>query len=429
MRLNKIFLMVSFILLSSGSCFADVSVPYGEGAGKVDYINSNKYVELEEPLPSGPLTFRIVDNKIWVADSVGGKLMQFDNKGKLISEFSILPDGIKPYVIDEDGFPLSNILIDDIAPVLGQYGDLKAWWIVDSGNNRLLKFSADGKPLALLQDQDFGQLYRVEVGTGGHLFVADKGNNVIYVYDSEGNLLSEQNWEGSGMSVAGKEDNLYRLIYFNEEKRYMLVTTDVEGKVIKAKALDVEMLNPELLWVDEVKEEAVITYTPKTGLEDDLDNEDLEDIAVAQLTSPEGGNSKESSEELEELKETENKEDPEVAEVSEVSDSEEDSEDSEDSEESEDSANPEDTEDTDVEEVAENIEDTKVTQPADLNRDYEIIRVGFDGNVKASGKLSAPFSMNRFIEHANYEDVYIGKCNYMEAPKGNFEIIPFEMPQ
>ena len=410
MKSNKIILLASFIFLSAISSYADVSVPYGEGAGKVDYININKYTKQEkievkedieelerqeeleqdsepelekekqeelteedepvedEPEPSeelidepeeqeeelipvGPLSFRIVGDKTWVADSVGGKLMQFDEKGKLVSEFSVLPTGVKPYEKDEEGFPLANILIEDMAPVLGDYGSIQAWWIADSNTNKLLKFSADGKPLALLADPSFGQLVRVEVGPSGHLFVADKVNNKIYVYDTNGNIMSEQNWEGSGMAVTGKDDYLYRLIYFNEEKKYMLVTTDVKGKVIKSQTLDVEMFEPELWWVDEVKEEAIITYSHIAESENNLEREDLEDIKSAQLTSSKNS-----------------------------------------------------------------------------NEDFEIIRVGFDGQVKAKGKLSAPYLMNRFIEHANYEDVYIGKCNYFDAPIGNFEIVPFKMP-
>lgn len=369
MRLNKIFLMASLILLSVSSSFADVSVPYGEGAGKVDFLNSNKYPnynEQEETLPIGPMSFRIIDNKIWVADTVGGKLLQFDDKGKLISEFSILPTGIKPYQKDEDEFPLSNILIEDMAPVMGEYGAIKAWWIADSTTNKLIKFSADGKPLALLSDPGFGQLMRVEVGPSGHLFAADNVNNKIYIYDSEGNMTSEQNWEDSGMAVAGKDDYLYRLIYFNEEKKYMLVTTDVKGKVIKSKALDVEMYEPELWWVDDIKQEAVITYSSKPVSEENSEKEGLEDEDL----------------EKEEL-EKEDQDDIKAAELN------------------------------------------SIKSP---NEDFEIIRVGFDGKVKAKGKISAPILMNRFIEHSNYEDVFIGKCNYFEAPKGNFEIVPFKMP-
>ncbi len=265
MNLKKC-IIASCILLSTSTLLADVAVPYGEGAGKVDYVNLKRYPNLGDPLPFGPLAFRMIEDKVWVADSVGGKLMQFTDKGKLISEFSILPEGTKPYTIDEYKNPSLNILIEDIAPVRGDYGAVTAWWVADSQENKLLKFSPDGKKLAEIKNPDFSQLYRVEVGAGGHVFVADKGSKAIFVYDSEGKLLNKLNWEWSGMAVAGSDEKLYRLIYNGEERKNELVSTNLEGKVIKARTLDVvNMLNPKLWWVDEVNGECVITCTPETG--------------------------------------------------------------------------------------------------------------------------------------------------------------------
>ena len=48
----------------------EVALFYGEGKNKVSYINENKYPGIEEPIPFGPLSFRIIDNTFWVADSV-----------------------------------------------------------------------------------------------------------------------------------------------------------------------------------------------------------------------------------------------------------------------------------------------------------------------------------------------------------------------
>ena len=128
---NSVCLLASVLMLSATALLADVSIPYGEGSGKVDFTNFKKYPKLEDPLPFGPLSFRMVDNKVWVADSIGGKLMQYDNNGKLVSEFSVMPEGIKPYKVDEFG-PSLNILIEDIAAVRGDYGSVKALWVVDS---------------------------------------------------------------------------------------------------------------------------------------------------------------------------------------------------------------------------------------------------------------------------------------------------------
>ncbi len=262
----KKFLIASCILLTTNAVLADVSVPYGEGSGKVDFINNKRFPKLEDPLPTGPLAFRMIEDKVWIADSVGGKLMQLDQNGKIISEISVLSEGTKPYTIDEYNNPLLNIQIEDIAPVRGDYGSVSAWWIIDSLGNRLMKFGLDGKKLAEIKNPDFKQLYRLEVGIGGHVFVADKVARAIFTYDSTGKFISKQRWEWSGMAVAGSDEKLYRLMYVGEEQKNVLVATNLEGKVIKTVMLDVvNMLNPKLWWVDEVKGECVLTCTPNTG--------------------------------------------------------------------------------------------------------------------------------------------------------------------
>ena len=325
---NSLCLLASFLLISAGTLLADVSIPYGEGAGKVDFTNNKRFPELEDPLPYGPMSFRLVEDKIWVADSVGGKLMQFDNKGKLISEFSVMPEGVKPYIIDEYKLPLLKILIEDIAPVKGEYGEAKAWWITDSMENKLLKFSVDGKKLAEVKNPEFCQINRIEVGNLGHLFVADLAKSAIYVLDSEGKLLNTINWECSGMAVSGKDETLYRLMWDAEAHRNILVSTNIDGKVISSKMLEVEMFNPNLWWVDEAKGECVISYTPLEG----------------------------------------------------------------------------------------------------YNGYFNVVRVGLDGKVISSVKLTAPVAMNRIIDNIDYSDVYVGKCNFTNAPEGKFEVVPFKMP-
>ncbi|MBR4328227.1 MAG: hypothetical protein IKP71_00020 [Candidatus Riflebacteria bacterium] len=265
MNFKKI-LIASCILLTTNAVLADVTVPYGEGSGKVDFINNKRFPKLEDPLPVGPLAFRMIEDKVWIADSVGGKLMQLDQNGKILSEISVLSEGTKPYKIDEYNNPVLNIQIEDIAAVRGDYGAVSAWWIIDSLGNRLMKFGLDGKKLAEIKSPDFKQLYRLEVGIGGHVFVADKVAKAIFIYDSAGKFINKQHWEWSGMAVAGTDEKLYRLMYVGEEQKNVLVSTNLEGKVIKTVMLDVvNMLNPKLWWVDEVKGECVLTCTPNTG--------------------------------------------------------------------------------------------------------------------------------------------------------------------
>ena len=154
------------------------------------------------------------------------------------------------------------MIIDDFAPVLGEKGEVVAWWIADSCKNKLYKFSTDGKKLAEIENDQFGQLYRVEVGLGGHVFVADKVARAIFTYDSNGKFVKEETWEWSGMAVSKKKDRLYRLMYDKEARKNYLVCTNIKGKVRSGKLLDVTMFNPKLWWVDEEKDECVITYSP-----------------------------------------------------------------------------------------------------------------------------------------------------------------------
>ena len=327
MKLKLLFLAMAMI--SSTAVFADVSVPYGEGSGKVDFLNYKKYPRLEDPYPTGPLSFRMVGDKTWVADSVGNKLIQYDKDGKLVSEFSILSNGVKPYDTNNKlKLPILNSRIEDLAPVLGEYGEVAAWWVIDGIENRLLKFSVDGNKLAEIKHPNLKQPFRVEVGLGGNIFVADKIDRSILIFDSDGKFYNKQSWEWSGMAVSGGDDILYRLMWDNEAHRNVLVSSNIQGKVLFAKMLEVEMFDPRLWWVDESKGECLITYTPLEGFKGNLN----------------------------------------------------------------------------------------------------IVKVGFDGKVKASGEFPAPAVMNRIIDHVDYSNIYIGKCNFFDAPEGNFEIVPYKLP-
>ncbi len=328
MKLN-ICLLVSLLMFPSIGSFADVTVSYGEGPGKANFINNKKYPGIEDPLPIGPSSFRMVEDKVWIADGVSCKLMQFDNNGKLVSEFSIVPDGKKPYDIEEGGFPTLNYSIEDIAPVRGDYGAVVAWWISDSLNKKIYKFSTDGKKLAEIYNPEFVQVHKIEVGMGGHVFITDMGGRKIYVYDESGKLLYNTAWEWSGLAVAGQDEKLYRLLFDNETKMHNLVATDLKGKVVSGTPIKIiNMFNPEIWWVDEEKNECVITYTPQTGFEGK----------------------------------------------------------------------------------------------------FIIVRVSLSGEVIATGEMTPPLVMNRFIDNLDYSEVFVGKANYNEAPNGKLEILPLKMP-
>ncbi len=275
MKLSSIVL-ASALMFTSCSVFADVTIQYGEGAGKVDYINSVRYPGLQDPVPFGPMSFRLAEDKICVIDSVGGKLMQFNKKdGKLVSEFSILPEGVKkgydeatytnPTTKKDEKFPSLNTLVEDFAPAYNEAGAVEAWWLADSHTRKLVKYSKDGTKLAEITNEGFSQFNRIEVGAAGNIFVADSGARAIFAFDASGKFLYKTNWEWTGMSV-GAGDKLYRLAYEPEAKKHNLVATGLDGKVVSATVLETEpMFNAKLWWVDEEKGECLVTYTPADG--------------------------------------------------------------------------------------------------------------------------------------------------------------------
>ncbi len=265
MRVGSSLLTLVFSFLAM-TASAQIVLPYGDGAGKVGFINNNNYPGIEEPVPLGPKAFRIVEDHLWVVDSTGGKAMRLSKDKGLVGEFSLLAS--PPAKIPADlatGSPNLEVMIEDFAPVYDENGHLVSLWFIDLMNNRMMNFAPDGKKLGEFKHEKFVQPYRVEVGRSGHLFVADKGAQCIFVFDDKQKLVGEANWEWSGFAI-GAEDKLYRLFFESENGRSYLVLQNLQNTVEKEIELDLpDHLNPELWWVDEAKEEFVLTYTPATG--------------------------------------------------------------------------------------------------------------------------------------------------------------------
>ncbi len=318
--------MFSFTALAAS---AQVALPYGDGAGKVGYINGNNYPGIEEPVPLGPKSFRLADDHVWVVDSTGGKLLKLNKEKGLAGEFSLLAS--PPVVLPADvatNVPNLEVMIEDFAPVYDAEGRLTSFWFVDLMQNKLMNYAVDGTKLGEIKNEKLVQPYRVEVGRNGHIFVGDKGAQSIVVFDAEGKLMAETNWEWSGFAV-GAEDKLYRMFFESENSRSYLVLQNLAGDIEREIELDLPgHLNPELWWVDEAKEEAVITFTPDTG----------------------------------------------------------------------------------------------------YAGKFVVVRVGFDGKVKASGEIVPPIAMNRFIDHQGFAEVWLGVADYNKAPEGSFSVVPTSLP-
>lgn len=268
--MKKNTMLALSLMLVSTALMADVTVPYGEGKGKADFINNNKYPKVDDPQPTGPLSFRVTGENVWVADSVRSKLMQFDKTGKFISEFNTYPksdkafftEKVKDEKLGETELPVLLRTIDDFAPVYDEKGKLESFWVADSCKNTLTQYTVDGTKINEFKHPEFGQISRIEVGKGGHIFVADKVAQAIFTFDGEGNFCNKQPWEWSGFAVSGSDDVLYRIMYDRDLRQNVLTISTVDGKSIKGAPIQADMFDPRLWWVDESKGECVITYSP-----------------------------------------------------------------------------------------------------------------------------------------------------------------------
>lgn len=314
------FIRICFLLLMcmySLAASAQITIEYGEGSGEAGYFNDKNHPGEEEPYPIGPLSFRLDGEHIWVADSIGAKMLKFDRSSKLVNEFALIASP-------------AECLIEDFALMKDSSGVTKSLWIIDGINKKLLHFDVAGKKLGEIAEAAMVQPFRVEIGRTGHIFVGDKAAQEIFLFDSFGKLVTSTNWEWSGFAVAGENDTLFRLFFEKESETTMLVVQKFSGEIAGEVALDLPAahFNPELWWVDEVAEDCLITFTPASGFEGKL----------------------------------------------------------------------------------------------------AVVRVGFDGKVKASGELIPPYVMNRFIDRQNGSDVWIGVANFDEAPQGSFRLEPFALP-
>lgn len=256
--MRKTICSLLFSLIFVAPSFSQVAIPYGEGSGKVDYMNQKKLPGSSDPVGDGPASFRIVNNKFIIADSVGGKIIFADENGKIKAELPILKKGDKPV----SNAPL-KILIEDIAPVLGDFGVINGVWVADGMRQTVTRYDMKGNAVKTISNPEFGQINTIEYGIGGHLFVSDMVKRRIFVYDTEGKFERSFNWEWSGFAVSGSNDDLHRLMYVREINKSMLVTTDLNNKILREVSLNLpNHMNPRLWWVDDVKEECVISYIP-----------------------------------------------------------------------------------------------------------------------------------------------------------------------
>jgi DNA-binding beta-propeller fold protein YncE len=157
------------------------------------------------------------DGNVWVTDAVGAaRIPKGDKRGHQVIKFS--PAGKVLITLGTPGAAGDGSYNFDSPSdvVVADNGDV---FIADghntNGNNRVMKYSKDGKFVKSWGQTGWGpgefrSLHAIDIDSRGRVFVADRGNNRIQIFDQQGKHLSTWTQFGTPSGIAFDEnDRIY----------------------------------------------------------------------------------------------------------------------------------------------------------------------------------------------------------------------------
>ena len=158
------------------------------------------------------------EGNVWVTDAVAAnRIPKGDKRGQIVVKFS--PQGKVLMTLGTAGQtgndPAHFTSPSDVA--IAANGDI---FVADghneNGNNRIVKFSRDGKFVATWGKTgwaagEFRAIHALDIDSRGRIFVGDRGNNRIQIFDAGGKSLSvpwTQFGKPSGIAFDGR-DQIY----------------------------------------------------------------------------------------------------------------------------------------------------------------------------------------------------------------------------
>jgi hypothetical protein len=257
------YLLPSFICLFfllgavSGSAQPiEWQVGYGREAPQVGYYNHLINPQIEEAAALGPMSFRIHRGHLWLADSVGGRMLVFATDGKLVHALS-LPDHPE------------NTLIEDFAFQLNKSGAVTGVWIADGADGviklitypegrEITRFGGSGDEPGL-----FRQIHQLETDLFGRLYVGDYGKSTITVFNAQGTLEREFPYSRSGF-VLDKRGHL-STIEFSPKIGHSWATYGPSGQLISSVHLGLPRCGNPRLWFLEAGGGICVSFIPESG--------------------------------------------------------------------------------------------------------------------------------------------------------------------
>lgn len=161
------------------------------------------------------------ESNVWVTDSASAAAVQMAAKGGVKAGhqvFKFSPEGKVLMTLGEAGVAGSDEhhFKSPSAVAVGANGDVFVAHGHDAnGNNRLIKYSADGKYVKAWGKTGYGPgefrtLHGLAIDLRGRLFVADRSNNRLQIFDQEGNFLAIWTQFGCPSGIAfDDKDQIY----------------------------------------------------------------------------------------------------------------------------------------------------------------------------------------------------------------------------
>jgi DNA-binding beta-propeller fold protein YncE len=173
------------------------------------------------------------DDSVWLTDRKMQQMFKFDLNGTVLMTL-----GKKDVVGDNDSQDTFNGVSD---VVVGANGDL---FVSDGegGSNRVVRFSKDGKYIKSWGTKGSGPgemsgPHNIAMDSKGHLWVSDRGNKRIQIFDQDGKFIDQMTQFGTPAAIFITKKDIVYVADPVPENRVVIGTTD--GNVLqKIEGLD-----------------------------------------------------------------------------------------------------------------------------------------------------------------------------------------------
>src|SRR5579864_1340528 len=166
------------------------------------------------------------DGFIWITDKTGDQVFKYSPDGELLMTL-----GKKGVAGDNDSTDALNGPSD---VVIGKNGDI---FVSDgeSTNTRVVKFSKDGKFIKCWGTKGTGPgemnvPHNIAMDSEGRLYVADRANKRIQVFDQDGKYLDQMTQFGAPAAIFITKDDMLYVVAGAPENRLSIGTKD--GKIL-----------------------------------------------------------------------------------------------------------------------------------------------------------------------------------------------------